>query len=342
MCLVGHRTADVAADVALLRLCADWRDAQSRPQGSKQPPNRSARSRKQTKPPEPKPEDNLAVDPLELELGVRTDPPGRSVVRRRPARPRDARPAQDRPGARHHPAEGPHSRQHSPEPAAVSDQDSRRPRGLGRSIHRRTVWPSTPAATAGTFPASTTIEPAFGRPANWIEASHKERAELIGLQRRRAVGRHHHASDRSGARSQRTNCSRGSRCTSCSTTSSRQLAKVVEELIPDVLKTSQVHQVLGNLLRERVPIRDLETILETLGDYADRTKDLGFLTEYVRHALSRHDLPAIPRPQARTARGHARPALEDILAAGFDYAERGLMIKLVATGHRTSGRRACR
>jgi flagellar biosynthesis protein FlhA len=67
----------------------------------------------------------------------------------------------------------------------------------------------------------------------------------------------------------------------------RTSPKAVDELVPDVLKTAQVHQVLENLLRERVPIRDLETILETLGNHADKTTDLGFLTEHVRTALSR-------------------------------------------------------
>ena len=45
--------------------------------------------------------------------------------------------------------------------------------------------------------------------------------------------------------------------------------------------------LLQNLLRERVPIRDMETVLETLGDFAVRTKDLDVLTEYVRNALAR-------------------------------------------------------
>src|SRR5690606_9107134 len=51
--------------------------------------------------------------------------------------------------------------------------------------------------------------------------------------------------------------------------------KLVDELIPDVLKIHQLHQVLCNLLREHVPVRDLELILETLGNYAERIRDLG-------------------------------------------------------------------
>ncbi|MFQ5422395.1 MAG: flagellar biosynthesis protein FlhA, partial [Phycisphaerae bacterium] len=64
-------------------------------------------------------------------------------------------------------------------------------------------------------------------------------------------------------------------------------SKVVEEVVPDQLKIGEVQAVLERLLRERVPIRDLETILETLGDWASRTKDPEVLAEYVRNALAR-------------------------------------------------------
>lgn len=61
---------------------------------------------------------------------------------------------------------------------------------------------------------------------------------------------------------------------------------LVEELIPTVLSLGQVQKVLQNLLRERIPIRDLVTILESLADYSQSTKDRDILTEYVRQALS--------------------------------------------------------
>lgn len=54
-----------------------------------------------------------------------------------------------------------------------------------------------------------------------------------------------------------------------------------------MVKPGELQKVLQNLLRERVPVRDLETIVETLGDWATRTKDLDVLTEYVRNALRR-------------------------------------------------------
>jgi len=61
----------------------------------------------------------------------------------------------------------------------------------------------------------------------------------------------------------------------------------VDELVPGLLTLSVVHRVLQGLLREGVPIRDLVTIVETLGDRAGETKDPDQLTEYVRQALGR-------------------------------------------------------
>jgi len=57
--------------------------------------------------------------------------------------------------------------------------------------------------------------------------------------------------------------------------------------VPSVVKPGELQKVLQNLLRERVPVRDLEVILETLSDWAPKSKDLDVLTEYVRNALRR-------------------------------------------------------
>jgi len=66
-----------------------------------------------------------------------------------------------------------------------------------------------------------------------------------------------------------------------------QAPALVEELVPGLLSLGGVQKVLQNLLRERVSVRDLRTVLETLADYAPRTKDPELLTEYVRAALRR-------------------------------------------------------
>ncbi|OGC12797.1 hypothetical protein A3J90_04630 [candidate division WOR-1 bacterium RIFOXYC2_FULL_37_10] len=64
-------------------------------------------------------------------------------------------------------------------------------------------------------------------------------------------------------------------------------AAIVRELIPDMLSLGQVHKVLQLLVRERVSIRDLSTILERLADYAHLSRDINVLAEYVRQSLAR-------------------------------------------------------
>ncbi len=63
---------------------------------------------------------------------------------------------------------------------------------------------------------------------------------------------------------------------------------VVDELVPGLLTVGEVQRVLQNLLRERIPIRNLLLILENLADGARVSKDIDFLTERVRVAMGRH------------------------------------------------------
>jgi flagellar biosynthesis protein FlhA len=62
---------------------------------------------------------------------------------------------------------------------------------------------------------------------------------------------------------------------------------VVEEAVPQAVSLGTLHRVMQNLLREQVPIKDALTILEVVSDYAQHTKDIDVLTEYVRAALQR-------------------------------------------------------
>jgi len=182
-------------------------------------------------------------------------------------------------------------------------------------------------ATTGQVMGIRTTEPAFGRPAVWIEPAQRERAELMGysvvepsavlVTHLTEIVRRH--SDELLSRQQVHQLLDNLK---------QHSPKVVEELIPDMLRVPQVHQILSNLLRERVPIRNLEAILETLSDYADRTKDLGILTEYVRHGLSRTICQQY-RDSNRVLRVVTLdPALEDLISAGVEYSERGMSIKL--------------
>ncbi len=101
--------------------------------------------------------------------------------------------------------------------------------------------------------------------------------------------------------------------------------KMIEELVPQIVKPGEVQKVLQLLLRERVPIRDLETILETIGDWASRTKDADILVEYVRAALARTICG-----MHRTAAGAIScitldPALEETITAGMDSKDGGAL-----------------
>jgi flagellar biosynthesis protein FlhA len=62
---------------------------------------------------------------------------------------------------------------------------------------------------------------------------------------------------------------------------------VVDEIIPSQLTLGDLQKILQNLLKEHLPIRDMESILEGVADHIRETKDVQLLTEYARRALSR-------------------------------------------------------
>jgi flagellar biosynthesis protein FlhA len=68
---------------------------------------------------------------------------------------------------------------------------------------------------------------------------------------------------------------------------SRKYPKAMQGLVPDVIPISILHRTLQNLLSEGIPINDLLTIVETLADYVEQTKDPDLLTEYVRQRLAK-------------------------------------------------------
>ena len=112
-----------------------------------------------------------------------------------------------------------------------------------------------PGTDADDVPGIDTIDPAFHIPAKWISGDRKIQAELAGY-------------------------------TLIDPTSVviTHLSEVVKEHLHELLNRQKV---LANLLREEIPIRDMETIVETLGDYGSQVKDTDMLTEYVRQALKR-------------------------------------------------------
>ncbi len=90
--------------------------------------------------------------------------------------------------------------------------------------------------------------------------------------------------------------------------------KTVEEATPKVLSLGEVQRVLQNLLRERVPIRDLATILETIADAGTLTRDVNLLTEAARSALSRTICTRLANEHGELAVLTLDPRFEQVLA----------------------------
>jgi flagellar biosynthesis protein FlhA len=136
------------------------------------------------------------------------------------------------------------------------------------------------------FEGIETLEPAFGSPATWIHRGLKERAEMSGYivaDASSVLITHLTEVLKSHAAELLTRQETQKLIDHVKQTS----AATVEELMPNLMSLGEVQKVLQALLRERVGIRDLSTILETLADYAPRTKDVDQLTEMARGSLAR-------------------------------------------------------
>ncbi|MFH0918888.1 MAG: flagellar biosynthesis protein FlhA [Fibrobacterota bacterium] len=167
-----------------------------------------------------------------------------------------------------------------------------------------------------------TTEPAFGLPALWITESQKEEAELAGytvVELPAVIATHiteiikNHASEivsRQDVKTLINNVKESS-------------PTVVEELIPGKLAHGEVQKVLQNLLKERVSIRDLSTILEILSDHVDKTKDVDVLTEYVRDGLSRQICDQVKDANGAISVLTLEPKLEQLLEVSMQHTERG-------------------
>ena len=103
---------------------------------------------------------------------------------------------------------------------------------------------------------------------------------------------------------------------------------VVSELVPQVLAVGDVQKVLQHLLRERVPIRDLPTILETMADYAKRVKDPEQLGELVRSAIARTITRQHVDPENRLHCITLEPALERELSEAVSVSTYGASLVL--------------
>ncbi|MBF1050813.1 MAG: flagellar biosynthesis protein FlhA, partial [Peptostreptococcaceae bacterium] len=131
-----------------------------------------------------------------------------------------------------------------------------------------------------------TIEPSFGLPAKWIDSREREKAEIYGytvVDPPSIISTHlteiikkyaHELISRQDVKMLIDNLK-------------ETQPSLVDEVVPSLLSLGEVQKVLSNLLREQVSIRNFSTIMESLADYAQVTKDTDMLTEYVRQSMYR-------------------------------------------------------
>jgi len=154
------------------------------------------------------------------------------------------------------------------------------------SIMMGRILAMNPGTTERELDGIKTTEPTFGLPAVWIPSNKKQEAQMAGftvVDPATVITTHiketikRHAPELLGRQETQALLDKFKETN----------PKVVEELIPNLLPLGKVQKVLQNLLKEKISIRDLRTILEQLSDYASLTQDADVLTEYVRQSLAR-------------------------------------------------------
>ncbi len=181
--------------------------------------------------------------------------------------------------------------------------------------------------TSGKVPGTPTTDPAFGTPATWIEPGVRDQAELLGYtvaEPGGVIATHMTELVRKHADEILTRDATKHLLDELK----KAAPAAVDELIPGVMKLAEVQTILQMLLREGVPIRHLGAILETLGDYAPRVKDPILLTEYVRHRLARAICTRFRDHENCMYVVTLDPGLEDRIRAGFDHNEHGLFVRM--------------
>jgi flagellar biosynthesis protein FlhA len=143
-----------------------------------------------------------------------------------------------------------------------------------------------PGRAAGTLQGAVTRDPAFGLPAQWIDAGQRDTAQSLGytvvdagtvVATHLSTLVHAQAAALLGRQEVQSLLEQIGKTT----------PKLVEEVTPKPLPLATIQRVLQNLLDEGVHIRDLRTVLETLADHGGRTQDPNELTAAVRVALGR-------------------------------------------------------
>ncbi|MCM1512903.1 MAG: flagellar biosynthesis protein FlhA [Oxalobacter formigenes] len=143
-----------------------------------------------------------------------------------------------------------------------------------------------PGVVSGPLQGKETVDPAFGLQAVWIDASQRDQAQLMGytvVDAGTVVATHlnhlitTYAAELLGRQEVQALLEH----------LQKEAPKLVENLVPDMVTLPTLQKILQNLLSEGVHIRDMRTIIETIAENADQTKDPMMLTAQIRIALGR-------------------------------------------------------
>lgn len=179
-----------------------------------------------------------------------------------------------------------------------------------------------PTGENSDIPGIKTIEPTFELPAVWINKDQREEAEIKGLTVVDPVTvMVTHLTETIKAHSYELLGRQEVK--NIIDNMKEKYSAVVDELIPDLLTIGEVQKVLQNLLKEKVPIKDMVTILESLADNSRTTKDIELLTEYVRFALSRTICNTIIDDDRRVTVVTLAPELEELIASNIQKSMQG-------------------
>jgi len=194
-------------------------------------------------------------------------------------------------------------------------------------LHTDRLLAINPGTVRAAVEGIATREPAFGLPAVWITQDRRDQAMSAGytvVDPTTAISTHLSEVIRSFLPDLLTRQHTKELVDRLAQTS----AKLVEEIVPKVCSVGDVQRVLRQLLRERVPVRDLTTILEAMADAATVSKDPDVITEAVRSALGRAVCRAYQSETGDLRVIALSPALEDALAASVTRTDRGAVLAL--------------
>ncbi|QSJ00035.1 flagellar biosynthesis protein FlhA [Bacillus sp. 3a] len=172
-----------------------------------------------------------------------------------------------------------------------------------------------------------TIEPSFGLPAKWISEAEKDQAEMLGytvVDPASVVSTHITEKIR-----QNTHELLGRQETKQLIDHLKESYPVlVDEVTPNPLAVGDIQKVLAKLLKEKVSIRNLVTIFETLADYGKLTTDTDLLTEYVRQALARQITAQYAREDESLKVVTCSGRVEKVIADSVQQTEHGNYLSL--------------